>query len=347
MVRVTLSGHCRPLFFRKESSGHVAVSRPADTRYVTSIGTLHWGFLPALATLSILHYLFCALALQTAAARRLPLREATMTQFTAAAASRITPGGLGAPAVNIRYLTVRGMTAPQAVASVAALQAVTTLGDLTLFISVLAIGAATGAGGGVQVLVSLGTQCLNAVADLPLPWLAAVCCAVGVLIAYYWRRQSSSRIVRGGRETLAALRTILRRPWALLLTLFICAMTTFLLGVAFAISVLAIPGASSPTATITLISAYLIGATAGAAVPVPSGIGSTEAALVAALGGAGVHPVHAIKAVVLFRLITFWLPIPFGIVAGKSLRRRKTRPNASAVEVPTAEALSQAPEPAL
>lgn len=312
---------------------------------MTRIGTLHWGFLPALAILSILHYLFCALALRTAADWRLPLREATLTQFTAAAASRITPGGLGAPAVNIRYLTVRGMSAPQAVASVAALQAVTTLGDLSLFITVLTIGALTGAGGGVQVLVSLATQCVNAVADLPIPWLAAAGFLVGLIVAYYWRRQSSSRIARGGRETLAAFRTILRRPWALLLTLVICALTTLMLGVAFAISVLAIPGASTPTASITLVSAYLIGATAGAAVPVPSGIGSTEAAMVAALGGAGVHPVHAIKAVVLFRLITFWAPIPFGIAAGRSLRRRADRTYAPAVEVPKAGALGQ--EPAL
>lgn len=311
---------------------------------MTRIGALHWGFLPALVTLSILHYVFSALALQTAAGHRLPLREATLTQFTAAVANRITPGGIGAAAVNVRYLTCRGMAGPQAVASVAALQALTALGDLTLFLSVLAVGAWVGGGGGA-VLATLGSQSADAAGHLPLPWLLAICCLVAAVMAFAYRRQGTDRIVRAVRETLGALRGTLHRPRALLLTLGICAGTTLLLGVAFAISVLAVPGAARPQEIATLIAVYFIGATAGAAVPVPSGIGSTEAAMVAALGGAGVQPGQAVKAVVLFRLITFWAPIPLGLVAGRSLRRRQEHYDPAVEVSTTAGVLGQ--EPAL
>ncbi|WP_207401198.1 hypothetical protein, partial [Actinomadura roseirufa] len=55
-----------------------------------------WGFLPVLVLLAVLHYVFAALALRGAAGHRLPLTESTLAQFTAAAANRVTPSGLGA-----------------------------------------------------------------------------------------------------------------------------------------------------------------------------------------------------------------------------------------------------------
>ncbi|MCQ0010592.1 hypothetical protein [Actinomadura madurae] len=45
-----------------------------------------------------------------------------MTQFTASAANRVTPGGLGAVAVNTRYLVCRGLPLPRAAVAVAVLQ---------------------------------------------------------------------------------------------------------------------------------------------------------------------------------------------------------------------------------
>ena len=57
---------------------------------------------------------------------------------------------------------------------------------------------------------------------------------------------------------------------------------------------------------------YLVGSSVGSAVPTPGGVGGVEAALIAVLTGAGVDSASAAAAVVVFRLVTYWLPVPFG-----------------------------------
>jgi len=57
---------------------------------------------------------------------------------------------------------------------------------------------------------------------------------------------------------------------------------------------------------------YFAGAIVGSAVPTPGGLGGVEAALAAGLTAAGMDGGLAVSAVLLFRMATFWLPIPFG-----------------------------------
>ncbi|NQW73172.1 MAG: flippase-like domain-containing protein, partial [Actinobacteria bacterium] len=53
---------------------------------------------------------------------------------------------------------------------------------------------------------------------------------------------------------------------------------------------------------------YLAGATIGQAAPIPGGLGAVEAALSAGLTAAGLDGGVAVSAVLLYRLVTFWLP---------------------------------------
>ena len=55
--------------------------------------------------------------------------------------------------------------------------------------------------------------------------------------------------------------------------------------------------------------------------PTPGGVGATEAALAAGYSAVGVPPEIAISAVLLFRLLTFWLPILPGWVAFSWMQR--------------------------
>ena len=89
-------------------------------------------------------------------------------------------------------------------------------------------------------------------------------------------------------------------------------------GVALYASVAAV-GAEIPIATATLI--FVSGNAVGSIVPTPGGLGAVEAALTAGLTAAGVPAGEAFSAVILFRLITFWLPIPAGWFAWRSLQR--------------------------
>ena len=54
----------------------------------------------------------------------------------------------------------------------------------------------------------------------------------------------------------------------------------------------------------------------------PAGVGSTEAALIAALATAQIPAAQAATGVLLFRIMTFWAPVPAGIMSTRWLRRR-------------------------
>jgi undecaprenyl-diphosphatase len=67
--------------------------------------------------------------------------------------------------------------------------------------------------------------------------------------------------------------------------------------------------------------AYLAGATIAAVAPTPGGLGALEAAVIAALVGAGMPSTEAVPAVFLFRLATYWLPMVPGWFSFNYLRR--------------------------
>jgi uncharacterized protein (TIRG00374 family) len=57
----------------------------------------------------------------------------------------------------------------------------------------------------------------------------------------------------------------------------------------------------------------------------PGGLGFVEAGLAATLAAAGIGTQKALAATLLFRLVSFWLPLPIGAVAGWWFRRRYPR----------------------
>jgi uncharacterized membrane protein YbhN (UPF0104 family) len=69
---------------------------------------------------------------------------------------------------------------------------------------------------------------------------------------------------------------------------------------------------------------YLAGNAVGSAAPTPGGIGGVEAVLVAGLAGIGIPADQAIPAVLVFRVATFWLPIPAGWLCYLGLERSGT-----------------------
>jgi uncharacterized protein (TIRG00374 family) len=78
-------------------------------------------------------------------------------------------------------------------------------------------------------------------------------------------------------------------------------------------------GGPVPVARIAVV--YLTGSAIGSIFPTPGGVGAVETALIAGLTAAGVHYAAAINAVLLFRMLTFWLPVPAGWAALKVLER--------------------------
>jgi uncharacterized protein (TIRG00374 family) len=67
---------------------------------------------------------------------------------------------------------------------------------------------------------------------------------------------------------------------------------------------------------------YLAGNTVGSAAPTPGGLGAVEAVLIAGLTAIGIPAHEAIPSVLIFRIATFWLPIPAGWLSFLALQRR-------------------------
>jgi uncharacterized membrane protein YbhN (UPF0104 family) len=67
---------------------------------------------------------------------------------------------------------------------------------------------------------------------------------------------------------------------------------------------------------------YLAGNAVGSVAPTPGGVGAVEAVLAAGLTAMGIPAHEAIPAVLVFRVATFWLPIPAGWVSYLLLQRR-------------------------
>ncbi|HJY57893.1 MAG TPA: YbhN family protein, partial [Streptosporangiaceae bacterium] len=95
-----------------------------------------------------------------------------------------------------------------------------------------------------------------------------------------------------------------------------------LLSVAYILCLVACVQAFHGSAAIASIAVvYLTGSALGSIIPTPGGIGAVEAALTAGLVATGLHGTEAASAVLLFRLLTFWLPVPFGWAALNYLER--------------------------
>ncbi|WP_160146900.1 lysylphosphatidylglycerol synthase transmembrane domain-containing protein [Thermomonospora echinospora] len=288
------------------SNGEAAatVSGAADV-----LAEVHWAVVPALAVLVFVHFWFSAVALRGVAGRRLPLLHATMAQFTGATANRITGGGVGTVAVNARYLSGQGVPASRALALAGVLQVGGALADLLLFAAMVPIAMTAGDG---LLLPHLGEQ-LRGMAR-PVLIIAAVVVVPAVAAAWFLRDRLSGPVAAGA--------LLLRRPRDLAVMLVASAATTLVMGVAFALSVLAIPGAVSWDRFGVLIVVYMVGAAAGGVIPGPGGLGSTEAALVALLAATGMETTSAVSGVLIFRAVTHWAPVPIGLLTAATVRNR-------------------------
>lgn len=287
-----------------------------------ALAAMHWGIFPVLVLLAVLHYVLEAFALRAAAGRPLPMVRGTLTQFTAAAASRFTPGGIGGIAVCTRYLSVCGIALPAAATAVTAYAAGLALGRVVVLLAVILFT------GDLEALRGVTDRIGGITGPAADPRLGAAALAAGLLVAVLaWtvvrrsRRRGKApgrapgKALRASREALRELR---RRPRDLAKVLGSSVAVAVVLAVAFGLSVLAVPGTQTDVEQLgTLFGAYFVGSAVGAAVPVPGGVGTTEAAFTGTLILLGIAALPALQAVLVFRLITYWAPVPVGIAASK------------------------------
>jgi len=134
------------------------------------------------------------------------------------------------------------------------------------------------------------------------------------------RRRLFARVGSVASQVIPRLLDAAQRPAKLAMGVGGTVLITVAYILCFAACVRAVGDADVPLASIAV--AYLAGNAAGSFIPTPGGIGAVETALSIALAGAGMHAAEAITAVLLFRTVTFWLPVLAGWVSLHYLQRK-------------------------
>jgi len=277
----------------------------ASLGHVTRAADWRWGLI-ALA-LSAVTYVGAALELSGFVVERLNFARTLLAQLAGSFVTLVTPAAVGGAAINIRYLQRRKIPAPVAAASVGVVQVVALVVHILMLIVFVAIAGA------------------NSKHPIrPPTWayfvLAGLVVAAGVVLALpAGRRLLRARVAPTLGQVLPRLLEIAQQPrklaegigGALLLTM------AYILCLAACVQAF---GGSVAFAGIAVV--YLTGSALGSIVPTPGGLGAVEAALTAGLAAAGLHGTEAASAVLLFRLLTFWLPVPIGWVALNYLERK-------------------------
>lgn len=285
------------------------------------ITSLRWQFVIIVVLLAGLHYLATAIATRASAGVPLPLGETVLVQLAAAAANRITPAGIGGSAVTCRYFCRRGLDLPAAVGAVLVLRVLAAIAEAFVVGTLVFAGRKLGLGStpSESALLTANLHALVAVVHSPMLWGALA--VASLVIGFMVRRQRSRRPIRL-EHLWYQIRTLASQPRSVFTMVAASATTTLILGFAFIATTHMVKGASPTASVASLLIAFMVGSALGGAVPVPAGLGSTEAALVAVLLSSGLPASQSIEVVLVFRIITFWSPAVVGVLATRHLHRR-------------------------
>jgi glycosyltransferase 2 family protein len=265
----------------------------------------HWS-IGALA-LSAVTYAGAAMQLSGFVAGRLNYFRTVLAQLAGSFVTLVTPAAVGGAALNIRYLQRRKVPAAVAAASVGVAQVVAFVLHILLIVVFAAI-AGTSAGDSLRP---------PRWAYFVLAGLVAI--ALAVLAIPAGRHLLQARVAPIFSQVLPRLLEVAQHPRKLALGIG----GALLLDLAYILCLAACVaafGRSVPIASIAVV--YLTGSAIGSVIPTPGGLGGVEAALTAGLTAAGLPGAVAVSAVLLFRLLTFWLPVPFGWGALNYLERK-------------------------
>ena len=264
-------------------------------------------FVAAAALASVVTYLGSAMALTGSLPIHVPFLHTALAAVSATFAGAVAPPGVAHVGLNVRFGQKQGLPAPVAVSATAAKEVGVGAVHVALLILLALVAGSTGAlREELDRLPSIQTIAIG---------VAVLLAAIGLVAAIpRFRTFVADIVVPAVKHSLDAMRTLVSSPTKMLV-LFLGAMLLqvgYIAALYFSVRAL---GGDVGFTTIGLI--YLTVGSAASVAPTPGGVGAVEAVLLAALTGVGVAAAPALAAVFLYRLVTFWVPIPIG---GLSMR---------------------------
>lgn len=264
--------------------------------FITELRTANWWWALVGLAASGLTYIGAAAALWACADGMVTLRGLTVMQVANKFAATTTPAGVGGLALSARYLQKGGVSPMRATTAVAlqqSVQVITHIGLLIFFST--AAGASADLGRFVPDIAVL-----YLVAGLALGLIGTF------LLVPKLRRWLATAVRPRLQEMVGHLTELAREPRRLAIIVAGCAATT--LGNAFALWA-AIEAFGGDTSFITVTVVTMVGGTLASAAPTPGGVGAVEAALIGGLAAFGMPAAVAVPAVLLYRVLTIWLPV--------------------------------------
>ena len=289
-------------------AAYLLIGEVSGVNVLGTLGQAKPGWLAVAVLASAVTYLGAAIGIAAFIPQRLSLWRGFFVQLATAFVGVAMPPTVGHLAVNARYLHRQKVDEGTIAASVTVSQLVNVVTTVLLLI---VLGVLTGSGlskfkiaPGADVLIGLAVIAAAVIAVLAVPQT---------------RKKVAGTVWPHLRQIWPRLLDAVSHP----LRLAIAVGANLLLSVAYSVALIAaLWSVGAHPAILATAVVFLAGNTVGSATPTPGGLGGVEAVMAAGLTAIGIPAHQAIPAVLLFRMATFWLPIPFGWISYEVLRRR-------------------------
>lgn len=286
------------------------LSQLTHIEFGTLFAHAQWGWVAAAVLFSALSYVAAAMALLGFVPERVPFLRTVATQVAGSFVKIVAPAAVGGVALNTRFLQRAGVRPGLAVASVGASQ-LFGLGCHILLL--LAFGYLTG----TEKTPSLSPSRTVIAGLLTVAVLVLVVTSVPFL-----RKFVVTRVRSLFAGVVPRMLDVLQRPQKLVTGIGGMLLLTFCFVMCLNASIRAFGDGTTSISIASVAVVFLAGNALGSAAPTPGGVGAVEATLTVGLIAVGLPKEVAAPAVLLFRLLTLWLPVLPGWLAFNHLTRK-------------------------
>ncbi|MES5816865.1 lysylphosphatidylglycerol synthase domain-containing protein [Streptomyces sp. RG80] len=274
------------------------------------IQNAEWGWVAAAVLFSAASYFAAAMALLGFVPERVPFVRTVGAQVAGSFVKIVAPAAVGGVALNTRFLQRQGVRPGLAVASVGASQL---FGLGCHILMLLSFGYLTG----TEKTPSLSPSRTVIAGLLTVAVLVLVVTSVPFL-----RKFVVTRVRSLFAGVIPRMLDVLQRPQKLLTGIggMLLLTACFVMCLDASIRAFGTEGSSISIASVAVV--FLAGNALGSAAPTPGGVGAVEATLTVGLIAVGLPSEVAAPAVLLFRLLTLWIPVLPGWLAFNHLTRK-------------------------
>ncbi|MFJ6568375.1 lysylphosphatidylglycerol synthase domain-containing protein [Streptomyces sp. NPDC091292] len=290
--------------------GYFLLTQLTHIEFGTLFKEAQWGWVAAAVLFSALSYFAAAMSLLGFVPERVPFLRAVAAQVAGSFVKIVAPAAVGGVALNTRFLQRAGVRPGLAVASVGASQ-LFGLGSHILLL--LAFGYLTG----TEKTPSLSPSRTVIAGLLTVAVLVLVMTSIPFL-----RKFVVTRVRSLFAGVVPRMLDVLQRPQKLLTGIGGMLLLTACFVMCLDASVRAFGNETTSLSLASVAVVFLAGNALGSAAPTPGGVGAVEATLTVGLIAIGLPKEVAAPAVLLYRLLTLWLPVLPGWLFFNHLTRK-------------------------